>query len=171
MLRRIRKFLGGLFLVLVVIGVVFLLGMRTKYPPVVNAVRRVNRAVFNPRQMGSAGTPGAYASVIRHSGRTTGKPYETPVGAVPTEDGFVIALPYGTQSDWLKNVLAAGSATIVNEGHTYRVDQPEVAAIETFAAQFPPSDQRSHRLFGVDQALRVRRVESDVGLEETAEPA
>jgi deazaflavin-dependent oxidoreductase (nitroreductase family) len=171
MLRRIRKFLGGLFLMLMVIGVVFLLGMRTKYPPVINAVRRVNRAVLNPRQMGSAGTPGAYASVIRHSGRTTGKPYETPVGAVPTDDGFVIALVYGTQSDWLKNVLAAGSATIVDEGHTYRVDQPEVAAIETVAAQFPPSDQRSLRLFGVDQALRVRRVEPPEPREEIAEPA
>jgi deazaflavin-dependent oxidoreductase (nitroreductase family) len=171
MLRRIRKFLGGVFLALMVIGVVFLLGMRTKYPPVVNAVRRVNRAVFNPRQMGSAGSPGAYASVIRHKGRTSGKAYETPVGAVPTDDGFVIALPYGSEADWLKNVSAAGSATIVNEGHTYRVDQPQVVPMEAVAAQFPPHDQRNFRVLDVNQALRIRRVESDEGPEEIAEPA
>ena len=30
-----------------------------------------------------AGTPGAYASIMHHVGRTSGDPYETPVVAVP----------------------------------------------------------------------------------------
>lgn len=77
-------------------------------PCVLNAVRRVNRAIFNPLQMKSAGTPGAYASVIRHHGRTSGRPYETPVGAVTTDDGFVIVLVYGSNTDWLKNCSPAG---------------------------------------------------------------
>lgn len=151
--------MGVLFFVLLTIAIIFVLGMRTKSPPVINAVRRVNRAVFNPHQMKSAGTPGAYASVVRHSGRTTGRSYETPVQAVATDEGFVITLPYGPHSDWLKNVLASGSATIVNEGQSYRVDRPEIIDIETAAAHFPSKDQRSHRLFGVDQSLRVRRLE------------
>ena len=159
MLRRTAALLAALFLALVTILIVFLVGMRAKSPPVLKAVRKFNRAVSNPRQMESAGTPGAYASVIRHSGRTSGRSYETPVGAVATDDGFVITLPYGSQADWLKNVLASGSAAIVNEGHTYRVDQPEIIPIEAAAADFPPRDQRSHRLFAVDQGLRVRRVE------------
>lgn len=170
MLRRTAGFVGALFLALLTISIVFLLGMRTKSPPVLNAVRRVNRAVFNPRQMRSAGTPGAYASVIRHSGRTTGRPYETPVGAVASDDGFVIALPYGSQVDWLKNVLASGSATIVNEGDTYRVDQPEIIPIDVAAAHFPPKDQRSLRLFGVDQCLRVRRVEPGDAVGQPTDP-
>lgn len=98
--------LVGLVLVLVAIGIVFMVGMRTKSPPVLHAVRRFNRAFTNPRAMKKAGTPGAYASVIRHVGRTTGRPYETPVEAFATDDGFLIALPYGSDADWLKNVLA-----------------------------------------------------------------
>ena len=170
MLRRTAALLVGLSLVLVTILIVFLVGMRTKSPPVLKAVRKFNRAVSNPRQMESAGTPGAYASVIRHSGRTSGRSYETPVGAVATDDGFVITLPYGSQADWLKNVLASGSATIVDEGHTYRVDQPEIIPMEAAASHFPRKEQRNLRLFGVDQCLQVRRVESDEVIEQFTDP-
>ena len=152
---------GVIALVLLAIGLVFVVGMRTKSPTVLKAVRRFNRAFTNPRQMKSAGTPGAYASVIRHVGRTTGRPYETPVGTFPTDDGFVIALPYGSDPDWLKNVLASGSATIVAEGHTYRVDRPELVPTAVAAPHLPRSEQRNLRLFAVDQCLQVRTVEAD----------
>ncbi len=159
-MRRTLARGGGLLLGLLTAVIILLMGMRAKSPRVLGAVRRVNRAVFNPQQMKSAGTEGAYASIIEHRGRTSGRRYETPVGALATEDGFVIALPYGSQADWLRNVLASGSATIVNEGSTYRVDQPEVVPIAAAADHFSASDQRAHRLFGVDQCLRVRRVEA-----------
>ncbi len=93
-------------------------------------------------------------------GRTTGRRDETPVQAVATDDGFVIALPYGPNTDWLKNVLANRSATIVHEGNTYEVDQPEVLPMSVAAPRFAPKDQRTHRLFRVEQALLVRQVAS-----------
>jgi deazaflavin-dependent oxidoreductase (nitroreductase family) len=163
-MRPIAKLVGGLLLALAAIGIVFMAGMRTKSPLVLNAVRRISRAM-KPLAMKSAGRPGAYASVIRHVGRTTGRPYETPVGAVATDDGFVIALPYGSNTDWLKNVLASGSATIVDEGNTFRVDQPAIVATAVAAPLFPPEELRTLRLFGVDKCLRVRRVEPDEELE------
>ena len=52
-----------------------------------NTVRRFNRAFGNPHQMKTAGTPGAYASVIRHVGRKTGRSYETPVVPFATQMG------------------------------------------------------------------------------------
>jgi deazaflavin-dependent oxidoreductase (nitroreductase family) len=159
MLGRTMTLVGALLLGLLTLLIVFVLGMRTRSPRLLNAIRRFNRAIVNPRQMKSAGTPGAYASVIRHRGRTSGRPYQTPVGAVATDDGFVIAVVYGSHTDWLKNVLASGSATIVNEGHSYRVDQPEVIPMAVAAAYLPAKDQRNHRLFGIEQCLRVRRVE------------
>jgi hypothetical protein len=76
---------------------------------------------------------------------------------VPIDDAFVIALPYGLSADWLKNLLARGSATIVHDGSTYDVDRPEVLALSAVEHAFSPADQRAHRLFGVDQCLRVRR--------------
>jgi deazaflavin-dependent oxidoreductase (nitroreductase family) len=154
---------GAVFVGLMVIALVFLLGMRTKSPLVLSPLIRIQRAFLNPRQMRSAGTPGAYASVIRHRGRTSGRPYETPVGAVAADDGFLIALVYGSRTNWLQNVLASGSATIVHEGQTYGVDQPELIPMQSVAGRFTGGDQQGFRLLRVDQALRVRRVASHVG--------
>jgi deazaflavin-dependent oxidoreductase (nitroreductase family) len=155
--RMIARLIAGVLLVLVATGIVFVAGMRAKSPLVLDTVRRTSRAM-KPLALKSAGTPGAYASVIRHVGRTTGRAYETPVGAVATDDGFVIALPYGPNTDWLKNVLASGSATIVDEGDTYDVDRPEVVPMAAAGRFFSSQDQRAHRVFGVDQCLRVRRL-------------
>jgi deazaflavin-dependent oxidoreductase (nitroreductase family) len=125
---------------------------------VLNAVRRSGRATKR-FVLKSSGTPGGIASVIRHAGRTSGRAYDTPVQAVPTADGFVVALPYGPNTDWLKNVVASGSATIVHEGMTAEVDRPEVVPMSVAAEHFSAKDQRTHRLFRVEQALVVRHAE------------
>lgn len=157
---RVLALLAVIVLGLLTLGLLWFLGMRNKNSVVVKAQRRINRALVNPSQLKTAGTPGAYASIVRHTGRTSGRQYETPVGAVPTEDGFVIGLMYGSQSDWLKNVLASGSATIVFEGATYPVDRPEVLSWEAAAHLFPDEERRSFRLFGVRECLTVRRVDA-----------
>jgi deazaflavin-dependent oxidoreductase (nitroreductase family) len=108
--------------------------------------------------------------VIRHVGRTSGTPYETPIGPYTTDDGFVIALPYGSSPDWLKNVLAAGSAVIVHEGNTYRVDRPELVPRAVAVVHVPRTEQWSLRVFGVDDFLRVRLVEPQETREQTAQP-
>jgi deazaflavin-dependent oxidoreductase (nitroreductase family) len=150
--------LAVLFLALSAIAIVYVLGIRSKSSTVRNAARRFHHAVGNRLQMRSAGTPGRYASVIRHQGRTTGRTYETPVWAVPTEDGFVIAIVYGSRTDWLKNVLAGGAAAIVHQGDTYPVDQPEIVPMDSARAYFPARIQRTQRLVRVDRCLRVRWV-------------
>jgi deazaflavin-dependent oxidoreductase (nitroreductase family) len=150
--------LAVLLLALSAIATLYVLGIRSKRAMVRTAARRFHHAVGNPLQMRSAGTPGTYASVIRHQGRRTGRTYETPVWAVPTEDGFVIAIVYGSGTDWLKNVLASGAAAIVHQGETYPVDQPEIVPMERARAYFPATLQRTHRLVRVNGCLRVRRV-------------
>ena len=159
MWRTIATLFVCLLVVVLAVGIVFFVGMRTKSPLVQNSVRRFNRALGNPYQMKKAGKPGAYASVIRHVGRKTGRSYETPVVPFATEDGFVIALPYGPGTDWIKNVLATGSATIVNEGETWLVDRPELVPTSVAAAYMPAKEQRDLRRFAVDRCLRVHRVE------------
>jgi deazaflavin-dependent oxidoreductase (nitroreductase family) len=161
MLMQLATLAGVLFVGVAVIALVFLLGMRAKSPLVLRPLIRLQRAIINPRQMRSAGTPGAYAAVIRHRGRTSGRAYETPVGAVVADDGFVIALPYGSRANWLQNVLASGSATLVHEGHSYQVDRPEIVPMQAVGARFTAGDQRSFRWMAVDQALRVRRIEPE----------
>jgi deazaflavin-dependent oxidoreductase (nitroreductase family) len=156
--RKVLIVLAVLFLALSAIAIVYVLGIRSGSSTVRNAARRFHHTVGNRVQMRSAGMPGTFASVIRHQGRRTGNTYETPVWAVPTEDGFVIAIVYGSRSDWLKNVMASGAAAIVHKGETYPVNQPEVLPMETARAYFPATLQRIHRRIRVDRCLRVRRV-------------
>lgn len=141
----------------------FLLGMRAQSPVVRDAVRRLNRDVFNPQQMASAGSAGSPTAVVRHRGRTSGRGYETPVAAVPTGDGFVVALPYGTRADWVRNVLTAGSATLVRDGHVVPVDSPQVVDVDAVADAFSSGERRVQRLFGVRQCLRLRRETAERG--------
>ncbi len=159
MLRRAAYLVGALLLTVLTFLALVMVGMRMKSPRALHLVRRVNRAVTNPIQMRSAGQPGAYASIIRHRGRISGQRYETPVAAETTDDGFVIALPYGTTADWLKNLLADGMATIIDEGETYEVDQPEVRPLASEIDWFPVADQGNLRRFRVEQCVRVRRVD------------
>jgi deazaflavin-dependent oxidoreductase (nitroreductase family) len=156
MLRRAATVLGAvLALVLAALSIV-VIGIRTKYPPVLNRIRRYARDVGNPRQMRSAGTPGSHASVLRHTGRTSGKQYQTPVTARRTADGFVIALTYGPNTDWLKNVLARGSATMVHNGSSYPCDEPAVVPISAADHAFSAPERWILRAMGVEECLRLR---------------
>lgn len=142
--------------------VALVVSMRTKYAPLLTAIRRMNRRFTNPRVMRTAGKPGASAAVIHHVGRSTGTPYRTPVGVLEIEDGFVIALPYGTSPDWLKNVRAAGSAVIDSEGRTYHVDDPLVVHAADIDKYFSRRERLTHRIYGVDQFVALKRAGADV---------
>lgn len=141
------------------IGIAVFVGMRRRSPAVLGAVRRFSRTVVNPRMLKTAGGPGAYASLIVNAGRRTGRQYRTPVVAVPAGDGFVIALPYGTTSNWVRNVLASGSATLVTEGATYEVDRPEILPLAVMNEHFPERERRSHERFRVEHCMCLRRAD------------
>ena len=150
-------------IVMVTLGfalLVFFIGMRRNSPVVMRLVVGLSRSVFNPRQMRSAGTPGAFAGIVKNRGRTSGQEYETPVGIVEFGDGFAISLPYGTSANWMRNVLVAGEATIVHEGETIAVDAPELVPIGQLDDAFTTSERRIHSLFGISHALRLRRAEA-----------
>jgi deazaflavin-dependent oxidoreductase (nitroreductase family) len=171
MLMQLAIVAGAVVVGLVGVALLILVGWRRNSPLVLKPMIRLQRAFINPRQLQSAGTPGAYAGVICHRGRTSGRPYETPVGVVADDDGFVIALVYGTRTNWLQNVLASGSATIVHEGRTWQVDRPEVVPMRTVLSLFTASDQQGFRVLRVDQALRVRRVAQIDGVLASPAPA
>lgn len=161
---------GGLLVALVTVALAFILGWRAKSRFVLGPIVWFSKAFINPRQLRSAGTPGAYAGIVRHRGRVSGRSYETPVGVVATEDAYLIALPYGPRTSWLRNVIASGSAILVHEGATVDVDRPEVIPMAGVATRFSAADQGSFRLFGVDHCLRLRRAEGEpqIGLEAAA---
>lgn len=150
-------FVGAVVGIAVLSLSVLVAGMRWKLPPVIDALRRLNRSLTNPRVMRTAGSAGTQTSVIRHVGRTSGRTYETPVDVITTADGFLIALPYGTGADWVRNVLAAGSATIVSQGESVDVDAPIIAAIAEVAGRLPARTLRTLNLLGVTECLHLQR--------------
>jgi hypothetical protein len=70
----------------------------------------------------------------------------------------------GRGGDWLKNVLASGGATLVHNGRSYQCDEPEVIPTSEAEGGFSAAERRILRLMGVDEYLRVRRVESAEGV-------
>ena len=65
------------------------------------------------------------------------------------------------RTDWLKNVLGQGPATIVASGHTYEVDRPEVIPMAEATAYSRAREQRNAPAVHVYAALQVdRRIEA-----------
>jgi deazaflavin-dependent oxidoreductase (nitroreductase family) len=64
--------------------------------------------------------------IITHVGRRSGKVYRTPVNVFRTSEGFLIALTYGRESDWVKNVIAAGGCQLETRGVRYHISTPTV---------------------------------------------
>ena len=151
--------LGALLVGLVAAVGVLVVGMRAHWAPATEAMRRLT-VVMSKGQKGS-GEAGATYGLLRHVGRSSGTTYETPLGIEPTEDGFVIAIVYGERTQWVKNVLAAGSAEIVLEGRTYPVERPAIVPIAEANAYIPEGDQRTSSLMGVTEALRLYHAEHD----------
>ncbi|MBX8691215.1 nitroreductase [Mycobacterium sp. 20091114027_K0903767] len=124
--------------------------------PFRNAVRTFNKHVLNPVMLHFAGRKHWYASVVRHTGRTSGKPYATPVVAEKVDGGFLVPLPYGTGVDWLRNVLAAGRATVVSGGETHEVDDPEIIDLSEASLQLPANQRHVFERFGVEKFVKLR---------------
>lgn len=123
-----------------------------------DAVRTFNKFVLNPAMLLLAGRKWWYAGVIRHTGRRTGKNYATPVLVNSVaDDGFVIPLPYGTEVDWLRNVLAAGKATVTLGGESYEAREPEVIGAAAAAPLLSDRRRREFARFGIGHYLKLQR--------------
>lgn len=82
------------------------------------ALARFNRVVTNPVQRRWAGVLPGYG-IIEHVGRRSGRPYRTPVLCFRRGSSVVFVVGYGGQSDWLRNLLAAGGGGLQHRGRHY----------------------------------------------------
>jgi len=124
----------------------------------VRVVIRPLTKVLNPVMLTLAGRRHVrMAAQIRHVGRKSGRPYVTPVGAGRAGDTFVIPLTFGNQSDWSRNIRAAGGGTIRMNGVDYPVNQPQLAsraeAAPVVRAAFGPVMRAGFGVLGIRQVL------------------
>ena len=102
-----------------------------------NRIRYFNRDILNPLMLSFAGRTHSPYAIVKHEGRRSGRLYTTPVLAMEHGDGFVMPLPYGTDTDWCRNVMAANGAVIAVQGRAYRVGYPEVIPPSEGLEAFP----------------------------------
>jgi deazaflavin-dependent oxidoreductase (nitroreductase family) len=93
--------------------------------PLPKGLARFNRKVTNPILRHVAVRAPGFA-VVHHTGRRSGTPRTTPVNLFRDDDRYVIALTYGRDSQWVKNVLAAGGFEAVTRGRTVHLARPEI---------------------------------------------
>ena len=77
------------------------------------------------------------------------------MGVDRVQNGFLVPLAYGNRVDWLRNVIAAGRATISAEGETYDVTEPEVIDAATALPMLSPRRRRSWERMGIAQYLKA----------------
>ncbi|MFC0313529.1 nitroreductase family deazaflavin-dependent oxidoreductase [Gordonia phosphorivorans] len=107
-----------------------------------HVVARVNKYVTNPIQGLWAPRVAPWA-VVEHVGRTSGTGYSTPVLCWVGHGRISIPLTYGTGSDWVRNVLAAGEFTLLREGKRIRVagarilppDSPDIVGLARYVGR------------------------------------
>ena len=63
---------------------------------------------------------------MHHVGRKSGIERSTPVNLFRDGDRYVIALTYGRDSQWVRNVLAAGEFDVITRGRRVRLTGPEI---------------------------------------------
>lgn len=76
-------------------------------------------------------------AVVKHRGRRSGKEYSTPVGVLTTPDTFVIALVWGRNADWVRNLRTAGGGTVHWRGRDEVVTEPEIVGLDVARSVTP----------------------------------
>lgn len=118
------------------------------------ALARFNRHVTNPIQRRWAGVIPLHG-IVEHSGRRSGRPYRTPVLVFARENGFAITIGYGLDSDWVRNLLAAGGGGLVHRRVHYTLSNPRMLTGPPALAALSPGYRVFARLARVEGVLVV----------------
>jgi deazaflavin-dependent oxidoreductase (nitroreductase family) len=124
--------------------------------PIPDAVARFNRIATNRVTGPFAGRLPGFA-VVHHKGRRSGRAYATPVGVVRRQDGYAVALTYGPDRDWVKNVMAAGGCELELRGKMVQVGRPEIVH-DPDRGDMPPGVRQILRLIGVADFLHMTKI-------------
>jgi deazaflavin-dependent oxidoreductase (nitroreductase family) len=124
----------------------------------------VNRTV-NPwlDRRGLIGSSRGELGLIEHVGRRSGTVRRTAVHPMPTGDGFRFIVPVGEQSQWARNVLAAGHCRLQVGDRLFELEEP---VLET-PSDVPALPRAVRALFGWlgFRYLRLRRIgEAQTGI-------
>jgi deazaflavin-dependent oxidoreductase (nitroreductase family) len=93
--------------------------------PLPKTLARFNRVVTNPI-LGHAAKRLPGFAIVTHVGRRSGREHHTPVNLFRSGDSFVIALTYGSDAQWVRNVRAAGACTVLTRRRRIALTAPRI---------------------------------------------
>jgi deazaflavin-dependent oxidoreductase (nitroreductase family) len=128
--------------------------------PIPMSVARFNRHVTNRITRTFADRLPGFA-ILHHVGRTSGRAYSIPINVFRDGNDYILALTYGADTDWVKNVLAAGGCEIVTRGQRIQLTNPRITT-DTERRWAPPLVRPLLRLVlgsvGATQVMRLTQV-------------
>jgi deazaflavin-dependent oxidoreductase (nitroreductase family) len=98
-------------------------------------------------------------AVVRHVGRRSGHVYRTPVNLFRSGDRYVIALTYGSDVQWVRNVRAAGAVDVETRGRLVHLVEPELVH-DADRSLLPSPVRQILGLLDVSEFVLLHRVRS-----------
>jgi deazaflavin-dependent oxidoreductase (nitroreductase family) len=92
--------------------------------------------------------------ILTHVGRKSGRVYRTPVNVFRAPGGFLIALTYGRDSEWVRNVVSARACQLQTRGVQYQLSSPTIVHDPT-RRRFPIPVRVVLRLIGANDFMQL----------------
>jgi len=101
--------------------------------------------------------------ILTHRGRKTGRTHRTPINVFRRGDDYLFVLTYGSDVQWVKNVLAAGSCSIETRGRIVELVEPELITDPELRPAPPHVRFVERRIAGAKQYIRMRAARTEPG--------
>ena len=118
--------------------------------PLPRLIAQINKRVFNPRQLNDDRWV-----VLTHAGRSSGNVYRTPLAGYRADDSYVFVLMYGSESDWVRNVLAAGAAHLEDGDEELDLANPRLIAEDVAWQLIPEGVKPPPKFLNVTEYLQM----------------
>lgn len=120
-------------------------------------IRSLNKRLINKVLIHISGKRFGHFAILTHTGRKSGQTYRIPIIAEPVQGGFVIALTYGRNVDWLKNVQARGGCELRWKNQDICLVHPQFIGQDEGLKAFPAIMRGGVQRMGVKDFVRLER--------------
>jgi deazaflavin-dependent oxidoreductase (nitroreductase family) len=117
-------------------------------------IRPFTTRIVNPITRRIAGWAPLFG-ILTYKGRKSGKTYRTPMNVFRHGDTYVFALTYGSDVDWVKNVMAAGDCGLRTGRRDLHLIEPQLF-VDSRQRQVPSLIRAFLRFNRVTEFMRMR---------------
>ena len=118
--------------------------------PLPRWLAQINKRVFNRLEIKRGVRP-----VLIHVGRSSGTTYLTPLDAHPVDAGYLFIALYGSRTDWVRNVLAAGTAILRIAGDEIALVSPRLVTKDVARQLLPAATKTRSAIAKGSELLRM----------------